>query len=235
MAESRPDLRARLPAAVYDLAMRLGVKLEGDRRCVRLSQTGRMRQAATAPWGAFKARQTIAVDRCAFDWIARSGPGGLVSVCDSLVDGVAHLNVRALGFITLARAAPSPDLVRGELMRYLAELAWAPDAIMRNTSLRWHDDGPDGLIVAAGSGGTAAEVTLTLDGDGRIVGAFAPDRGALVKGVVVPTPWRGAFTDYRLHDGIWLPFFGEVSWDMPAGTFTYWQGHIETWERSPHA
>jgi hypothetical protein len=72
-------------------------------------------------------------------------------------------------------------------------------------------------------------------GDGGIVGAFAPDRGALVNGVVVPTPWRGAFGDYRQHDGVWLPFFGEVSRERPEGRFTYWQGQIAAWERSAHA
>lgn len=113
-----------------------------------------------------------------------------------------------------------------------AELPWAPDAILRNADLGWREDGPDRLIVGAGAGETAAEVTLTLDGEGRIVGAFAPDRGALIDGVTVPTPWRGAFSDYRLHDGVWLPFFGEVSWEMPAGTFTYWQGQIATWKRT---
>ena len=119
-------------------------------------------------------------------------------------------------------------------MRYLAELAWAPDAILRNVDLRWREAGSDQLVVGAGSGERAAEVTLILDGDGRIAEAFAPDRGALVDGVTVPTPWRGVFSDYRFHDGVWLPFFGEVSWEKPSGAFTYWQGRIETWERVPH-
>jgi len=190
-----------------------------------------MRQTAAAPWDTFKARQTIALDRCDFDWTARTGPMGAVSVQDALVDGVGHLRVRALGFITLVHVEPSAELIRGELMRYLAELAWAPDAILLNVGLRWREDGPDRLVVGAGSGETAAEVTMNLDGEGRIAGGFAPDRGALVDGVTVPTPWRGVFSDYRLHDGIWLPFSGEVAWEMPQGTFTYWQGQIHTWQR----
>jgi hypothetical protein len=191
-----------------------------------------MRQTATASWARFTSRQMIALDRCEFDWIARSGPAGIVSVRDALIDGVGHLHVRALGFVTLARAQPSPELTRGELMRYLAELAWGPDAILRNVGLRWREGGPDRLIVGAGAGDAAAEVTLTLDRDGRIAGAFAPDRGALIDGVTVPTPWRGVFSDYRLHDGVWLPFSGEVAWERPGGTFTYWQGQIGSWERS---
>lgn len=234
MAEADHVARARLPGAVYDLAERLGIKPQDRWSEVRLSQTGRMRQKASASWSAFTARQTIALSECAFDWRARSGPGGVVSVRDALVDGVGHLRVRALGLVTLAHAKPTAELTRGELMRYLAELPWAPDAILRNADLKWRADGPDRLVVGAGSGETAAEVTLTLDGEGRIAGAFAPDRGALIDGVTVPTPWRGAFSDYRLHDGVWLPFFGEVSWGMPQGEFTYWQGRIATWERSDH-
>lgn len=224
---------SRLPPAVLDLARRLGARGQGG-SAVRFSQTGRLRQKATASWSTFEGRQTIALDRCEFDWIARFGPAGVVSVRDALMNGVGHLHVRALGFITLARAKPSAELTRGELIRYLAELPWAPDAILRNVGLRWRVDGPDRLVVGAGDGETAAEVTLTLDGEGRIVGAFAPDRGALIDGVTVPAPWRGAFADYRLHDGVWLPFAGEVSWEMPGAAFTYWQGRLGAWERKPH-
>lgn len=223
----------RLPPKVAELAYRLGAQ-PMSQRSVRLSQTGRMRQSANAAWGKFTASQTIALEHCAFDWRARTGPLGIVSVRDALVAGSGLLDVRALGVVRLAHAEPSAGLTRGELIRYLAELPWAPDAILRNVGLRWREDGPDRLVVGAGSDETAAEVTLTLDGEGRIAEAFAPDRGALIDGVTVPTPWRGTFADYRLHDGVWLPFFGEVSWVMPTGTFTYWQGRIETWERSLH-
>lgn len=231
MTERRHPLYQRLIPAVADLAHRLGARPAGP-ASVRLRQTGRMRQSARASWGRFNARQTIALGECGFDWIARSGPAGVVSVRDALIEGVGQLQVRALGFIPLARAAPSPELLRSELMRYLAELVWAPDAILRNTDLRWRAENPDRLVVGAGAGEGAAEVTLTLDGEGRIAGAFAPDRGALIDGVMVQTPWRGAFFDYRLHDGVWLPFFGEVSWERPQCAFVYWQGKIESWERS---
>jgi hypothetical protein len=43
-------------------------------------------------------------------------------------------------------------------MRYLAELAWAPDAILLNAGLRWREDGPDKLAVSAGSGETTAKL-----------------------------------------------------------------------------
>ena len=115
-------------------------------------------------------------------------------------------------------------------MRYLAELPWAPDAILLNTELRWREVGPDELAVSAGVGESAAEVTLNLDSEGRIAGAFAPDRPRSATAPFLPTPWRGRFSDYRRHNGMWLPFAGEVGWEIDGVEETYWQGRIEHWD-----
>lgn len=188
-----------------------------------------MRASATARWQGFTASQTIAVDRCAFDWRARSGPAGVISIQDGLADGNGRLTVRALGIIPVAHVGSSDALTRGELIRYLAEIAWAPDAILRNGDLRWREAGPDQLVVAAGSGAAEAEVTLTLNAEGRIAEAFSPDRGALTNRAFVPTAWRGRFSDYRLHDGRWLPFAGEVAWGSGNAAWTCWQGRLGRW------
>lgn len=190
-----------------------------------------MRQSANAQWQSFTADQTITVDGCAFDWRARSGPGGMVTIQDGLIDGVGRLRVRALGIIPIATLAPSDALTRGEMIRYLAEIVWAPDAILQNADLCWREVGPDRLVVSAGSGGARAEVTLTLNAAGRIAEAFSPDRGALINGVSIPTPWRGVFSDYRLHDGRWLPFAGEVAWGSGDAAWTYWQGRLVCWSQ----
>ena len=109
---------------------------------------------------------------------------GMVSVCDALKDGEGRLDVLALGILLISRAGHSSALMRGELMRYLTELAWAPDAILLNTELRWREE----LAVSAGSCETTAEVALSLDSQGRIVGAFAPDRPRSAKAPYLPAP-----------------------------------------------
>ena len=177
----------------------------------------------------FSATQTISIRTCAFDWRARAGPFGVVSARDALKDGEGRFEVMALGFIPIVRAEHSSALVRGELMRYLAELAWAPDAILHNTELRWRKDGPDTLSVSAGTGETASEVMLSLDGEGRIGGSFSPDRPRSATAPFLPTPWRGRFSDYRRHENRWLPFAGEVAWEIDGKEFVYWQGRIEHW------
>ena len=222
--------QGELPPALIALADRLGARANFG-LTVALSQSGRMRTSADAPWQPFEALQTISLTECAFDWRARSGPLRMIRIQDALIEGAGRLDVRALGLVPLAKIAPSAELTRGELIRYLAEIALAPDAILRNPDIRWRVEGSGRLIAGAGFGATTAEVVLTLDGDGRIGEAYAPDRGALVDGVTVPKPWRGVFSDYRHHNGVWLPFFAEVSWGGPEGEWVYWQGDMKTWSR----
>jgi len=221
----------RLPAAVQALAARLGVKQQGDPRSIRLTQKGRMkRNLGSEAWMAFTAEQTISTRTCEFDWRAKAGPFGLISGRDALKGGQGRFDILALGVIPLARAEHTPALVRGELMRYLAELAWAPDSILQNMALRWREGDAGTLIVGAGEGVSAAEVSLVLDSAGRIATAFAPDRPRAATDPILPTPWRGRFTDYRLHRDRWLPFSGEVAWEIDGKEETYWQGRIESWE-----
>lgn len=220
------------PPAVFDLAARLGAAAPDDTATVELTQTGRMKARLDgAAWMAFSARQTISTQHCAFDWRAKFGRLGLLAARDALVAGEGCFELTALGFIRVARAKPSSALIRGELMRYLAELAWAPGALLGNSGLRWRTKGSDQLVVAAGAEDTAVEVTLTLDADGRIASAFAPDRPRAVGAGFVPTPWRGRFFDYRRHEGQWLPFAGEVAWVIEGQDVVYWQGRLTQWRR----
>jgi hypothetical protein len=233
MSDFPTNCQVELPRAAYDLAIRLGASSKSGHSIITLTQTGRMkRKLGSASWMAFSAVQTILAATCSFEWHARFGPGGMVSVCDALQNGVGRLDVNVLGIVPIARTARTPALTRGELIRYLGELAWAPDAILSNADLRWREEGPDTLVVGTGDGAAAVEVILGLDRDGRIATVFAPDRPQSAVEPICPTPWRGAFADYRHHLGRWLPFAGEVAWEIGGKAEVYWQGRIASWAAS---
>jgi hypothetical protein len=228
------DAGAPLPPSVRDLAKRLGANPRLRRPQARLRQVGRIRQDLDADWTDFRAEQTISTLECAFDWRARTGPLELISVRDALAAGAGLLDVRVLGLIPLARFPASAELTRGELMRYLAEIAWAPDAILLNPALRWCElDGGRGFRLAAGDGEAAAEVELGLDDNGRIGTVFAADRPRAVKGDMVATPWRCRCANYRLADGVWTPLNGEVAWEIDGREVPYWEGHVIEWTMRP--
>jgi hypothetical protein len=79
MSGADVEYRARLPAAVYDLALRLGVNPDDNGTAVNLTQTGRIRRKLdTESWMSFTATQAISTRECEFDWRARAGPLGMV-------------------------------------------------------------------------------------------------------------------------------------------------------------
>jgi hypothetical protein len=219
-----------LPPAVHDLALRLGAESRRGPKAVTLCQSGAMKLSlASAHWWRFTARQTMAVEICAFAWQARFRPCGFLAVTDALERGTGRLEVTAFGVIPLLHTDPSQGLTRGELMRYLAELAFVPDAILHNPQLRWRVEAADRICVSAGSGAEAAEVTLSLGSDGRIAGVYAADRPRSVKPPFLPTPWQGGFSDYRQHQGRWIPGAGQIGWVIDGVETPYWRGICTDW------
>jgi hypothetical protein len=85
----------RLLPAVHDLALRLGADPAGKPASVHLEQNGQMHRLGGKRWINFSAKQTISTSHCAFDWRARTGLFGMISVRDAFVDGDGQLAVRA--------------------------------------------------------------------------------------------------------------------------------------------
>ena len=224
------DHSARLPSEVLRLAERLGATADSSGSVVRLTQAGSMRDDPDRRFMSFTARQTIATDRTEFAWRARIGPLGFVTIVDAFENDEPKLDVRALGCLRLASVRARPDAAKGEIMRYLADLPWAPDAILSNGHLVWRVVDGKTLRVSCRSGPVRGEVEFKLDGQGCIGEVFAPDRPRKEGAVFVERPWRGRFFDYREHLGRWLPFRGEVGWDVDGQTFVAWRGELKSWD-----
>ena len=184
-----------LPSAVRDLALRLGADPVRGPETVTLNQIGEMKlELASARWLPFTARQTMSVTSCAFAWHAGFRPFGYLSVTDAFENGTGRLDVTALGVIPLVRTPPRSTLTRGELMRYLAERAFVPTRL-HNHDLRWRVDDETTFFRQRRSRQETVKVTLALGSDGRIAGIHAADRPRSAKEPVLPTPWRGHFSD----------------------------------------
>ena len=217
-----------LPKPVVDLAARLGVQEASGAKMVTLTQSGDMRLGKGTRRTRFQARQTIELTKTGFAWRATAGPFGAISVCDAYQDGAGVLDVRLFGRLRLAHM-DGPELAKGEVMRYLAELAWAPDAIISNKSLDWSEINGQTMYVAAGSGAGRGSVRIDFDENGRIGSVFAPDRPFTDGRLTSERPWSGRFFDYRCHHGRWLPFAAEVGWAVDGWIKNYWRGAITSW------
>ena len=192
---------------------------------VRVQQSGEMRQRPGGRVTSFQATEDFAVDRVAFSWRARFpivGPLAL-TVVDEFADGIGQLRLSLLG-IPL-RTMKGPETNVGEAMRYLSELAWAPQAIAANRDLAWREVDARTVEVSTSLGGSTAVVELSFDDAGDIVRATGT-RPFSVGKAFVPTPWGGDFSDYASFNGTRVPTHGQAWWELPEGRFVYWRGHI---------
>jgi hypothetical protein len=107
------------------------------------------------------------------------------------------------GSLPLARAA-GPQADKSELMRYLAELAWAPHAMLHNPQLSWREIDAAIVEVAAESQAGTARVRLIFE-NGDIARIEADDRPRIVGRRIVATRWQGHYSDYREMNGCRIP------------------------------
>ncbi len=216
---------APMPALVRRFAKRAGPE-PGTHPLVRLCQCAEMRAGPDDAWRKVMAEQTISVHEPGFVWAAnmKLAPLLRVRILDAYVNGQGFLEARLFGSVRLARAA-GPQLNKSELMRYLAELAWAPQAILSNPHLRWREIDAGTVEVSADSDGGPARVRLGFR-DGDITRIEADDRPRMIGRRTVSTPWLGRFFDYRELGGWRIPTRAEVSWIAEGRAFPVWRGAI---------
>jgi len=183
---------------------------------------------AAGPWKPFTSTQRVVTRRPGFLWDARIAmvPGLPVRVHDACVAGEGILHAAVLGLVSVVNLRGSGDLAQGELMRFLAEAAWYPTALLPGQGVGW--DPVDDHTARATLMDGALRVTLCFrfSSDGLIETVRAEARGRTVGGTVVPTPWQGRFWNYAIREGMRVPLDGEVAWLLPEGTQPYWRGRI---------
>ncbi|MFC2970066.1 DUF6544 family protein [Acidimangrovimonas pyrenivorans] len=222
VAGARPDL----PPAVAAFARRAGAQ-PGARAAV-LEQSAELRLKQGGGFSATTARQTVALAVPGFVWDARQGFGPLtvVRVIDSYVDGRGLLEARLFGSIRVARAADA-SVSLAEAYRYLAELPWAPDAILGNPAVAWRMLADGRAEAALDTPAGRAAVIFAFDAAGDIVAMEARDRPAQdAAGKAARYDWRARFWDYGPVGPRRLPRQGEVGYVHPEGFETYFKGRI---------
>jgi hypothetical protein len=217
---------ASVPAIIKSFASRMAAGNPVP-SAVRLRQTGQMRTAPDAPWRPFTAKQVISVYQPGFAWLPRMTAMPFpvsAHIVDCYVDGAGLLEARLSGSLPLARLA-GPQTSKGELIRYLAELVWAPHAILHNPQLSWREIDRTTFEVSAESLVGPARMRLFVE-NGDITAMEADDRARAAGRCIIPSGWRGCCCDYREMDGIRISTRAAASWLLGDSAFEYWRGTV---------
>jgi len=223
----------RLPPVIADFARRGGAEPGTGLRVATFTQDGELRLRKGGSFTPVVAWQIVALGRAGFLWDARLsiGPVQHLRVVDAFVGAEGLLDARLFGSLPVARMS-GRELTLGEAYRYLAELPWAPDAILGNPDLVWRVTGADTVEVRLATQGGTARVTLRFDTGGDIVAIEAKDRPARDRsGKMTKLDWQGRFGDYRQIGPRRLPEFGEVGYVYPdTGYEPYFRGRIRDYK-----
>jgi hypothetical protein len=196
---------------------------------VTIDMAGTFNMSPTSEqWKPFTSRQRVITRRPGFLWDAGIAmlPGVCVRVVDSYIVGNGLLRATIQGLLTMADIRGGGDIARGEFMRWFAEVAWYPTALLPSQGVRWEavDDHSANATMVDGP------LSLTLlfrFNDAGLIGSFrAEARGGIVDNKMVMAPWEGIWSNYQTRDGVQVPFNGEVAWMRPEGRKPYFIGTV---------
>ena len=196
---------------------------------VSVAHTGTFNMGEAAEqWKPFTSNQRVVTRRPGFDWDGRVAmmPGLRVCVHDAYVAGEGILHAAVLGLVSMVNLRGTGEVAKGELMRFFAEAAWYPTALLPSQGVLWDPVDDHSARATLKDGDVTLMLLFHFNEDGLIDTVRAEARGRTVGGTVVPTPWHGRFWNYAIRDGMRVPLDGEVAWVLPEGAKPYWRGRI---------
>ena len=240
---ARIDAKGRLPSpARYDVSELEGLPAPVQRyfravlkdgqpviAAATIDLAGTINMSATGEqWRPFTSRQRVVTRRPGFLWNAQVDmfAGVPARVVDSYVAGQGRLLAKLLGLFTVADAHGGGEMARGEFMRYVAEAAWYPTALLPSQGVRWEAVGDACANATIVDGPITLTLLFRFNEAGLIASVHAESRGAGVGKDMVMLPWDCGLSNYQSQAGMLIPMAGEAAWVRPAGRKLYFVGNV---------
>lgn len=179
-------------------------------------------------WLPFRSTQRVTTSPPAFTWDGRVQmfPWVNVHVHDAYVNREGLLHPAILGVFSLTEVRGRGEIANDEFMRYFAETAWYPTALLPSQGVGWRGIDERTAEATLADGEVTSTLRFTFATDGLIESVRAESRGRTVGSRMVPTPWEGRWSNYEVRDGMRVPMVGEVAWLTPEGRKPYWRGTV---------
>ena len=240
---ARIDAKGRLPSpARYDVSELEGLPAPVQRyfravlkdgqpviAAATIDLAGTINMSATGEqWRPFTSRQRVVTRRPGFLWNAQVDmfAGVPARVVDSYVAGQGRLLAKLLGLFTVADVHGGGEMARGEFMRYVAEAAWYPTALLPSQGVRWEAVGDACANATIVDGPITLTLLFRFNEAGLIASVHAESRGAGVGKDMVMLPWDCGLSNYQPQAGMLIPMAGEAAWVRPAGRRSYFVGNV---------
>lgn len=217
---NRNDM-SQLPEVVQRWMQASGVIGQEEAVSVRLKQVGNMRTKPKGKWMSFSATQHFNVENPAFVWSTKVNFIPIITMVgrDKLVHGKGEMLIKIASLIPVVNESNNEKINSGAMIRYLAEICWFPSAAM-NEHITWETIDEK-----------SARATLTIEkryvsgifkfnSDGNIM-SFEANRyyGGTQNSQL--EKWVIKMEEYKIYDGIKIPYKCNVTWELAEGDFNW--------------
>jgi len=225
MADRPPAARRWLASAIPQAT----VPTDDHPGQTQLHVRGSICRAPGGRWMDWEGHQSFETDGLGFRWQARLRLARLtwVDAEDRLDAEGGFGGARLLGIIPVG-SARGPEVTRLQLVRNLAELAFAPLVASRARGLVWTADGDDAFRLAAPGIDADAIVRVTVDEAGDVRSARSPDRPRPNgRAGYLHEPYRLEFDGHEHRSsGERIPLRASGSFETADGDWPYWRFEV---------
>ena len=157
----------------------------------RVAHEGQFNMGKTqAKWRPFTSDQLVVTRRPGFDWSTRicTAPGMNVFAHDAYVAAEGTLHAALFGLIIRADLHGTPEIAEGELMRFLAEAARYPTALLPSQGARWEAMDDTRARASLVDAATTVPLKFRFDAEELINTVHSAARYRTVNGALVTIP-----------------------------------------------
>jgi hypothetical protein len=214
------EMIASLPPSVQTWLRHANVVGRPTNNVVRVRQEGQMRSDPDADWMPFAAEQVFSINPPAFVWTARIKAASIfeIAAIDKYQGGHGNMTIKALYLYKVADASGS-EIDQGTLVRYLAEIAWFPQAAASDY-IRWEEITPSQARATMTYQGVTASAVFSFDKDGNLK-SFEADRFGDFNGEFRKEKWIVTTSRFKTMNEATIGTESEVTWRLSDGNFTW--------------
>lgn len=189
---------------------------------------------ANGRWLSFDATGLYGVAPLSFDWRARMKVmlGMWVVARDGHAEGVGWGGAKLWGIRGVGQRS-GPDVLVMQVIRNIAELAWAPELAEWEPALSWVDAGAAAFEIETQAAGRGVSVRFDIDARGEVSSARSGARPYAVPDGFETSPWRCDFSDHRDFGGVRLPARAVATYEFDDEPWEYLRAEVTSVEREP--
>ncbi len=199
-------------------------------KTVEMQQSGKLRTSTNnKKWYRFTSSQVISPFLTGFVWDAKVEMplATHIRVHDSYYSGIGSGRVAFLSAFVVGSDNNIPELNSAALHRYLAEGVWNSTALLPQSGVTWSAIDDNSAVATLTHNNITVSLEFRFNSEGEVTGIFTPERFYRnSNGTYQAMPWEIQIDNYKVQDGMRVPFHAEVGWHIDGALELVWIGEV---------